>query len=78
MKLLHAKERLQNIIDQQVASYEKHVISSSHHNPKVYWSYVSSKLKINNNHLNSIKVANRVVEDPIQIAETLNQYFQSS
>ena len=75
MKLLHAKERLQKLCDQQVALHEELVIRSSSTNPKVYWSYINSKLKRNKNRLNSIKVGNRVVEDPTEIAESFNQYF---
>ena len=75
LKLVHAKENLQNLINQQVEFFEKHLINSSRVNPKAYWSYVNGKLKKDTNMLNSIKLGDRTVEDPLQIAEIFNDYF---
>jgi hypothetical protein len=78
LKLIHAKENLQKLIDGQVETFEKYIMNSSRRNPKIYWSYINSKLKKDANLLNSIKVGNQVVEDPCQISEMLNSFFYDS
>jgi hypothetical protein len=78
LKLVQAKLYLQELIDEQIDSYENCIIRSLRDNPKVYWSYVNSKLKRKQNSLESIKVGDRTIDDPIAIAETLNEYFYQS
>ena len=73
--VVHAKQFLQELIDKQNAAFERHIINSFRENPKTYWSYVNNKLKTNQNLLNSIKVGDRIIENPIEIAETLNKHF---
>ena len=65
----------QDLVDKQIAWFEEQIVSSARQILKIYWSYVNSKLKNNRNRFNSIKVGDRVVEDPLQIAETFNKHF---
>lgn len=57
LRYIHAKCKLQGLIDRQTAEFE------------VYVSYVNSKLKSNLNFINSVKVGNRVVENPDEAAD---------
>lgn len=72
---MHAKVRLQELINNQTSLREQYVIQSARANPKVYWSYVNSKLKSKQTLPTSIKVGNSILEDPKEIAEALNQHF---
>ena len=78
LKLLHAKDHLQELIDKQVDTYEQYIVSSLHENPNRFWSYVNSKLKNKRNIFKMVKVNNELIEDPSQIAEALNKYFYNS
>ena len=78
LKFIHAKMSLQELIEKQTASFEQYIVSSFRKNPKVYWSYVNNKLRRKQDSLTSIKVGNRTVEDPAEIAETLNDYFYNN
>ena len=78
LKVIHAKEHLQKLIDEQVSSFERHVVNSLQDNPKRYWSYVNSKLANKGNCLNSIKTDHGNIEDPKLIAEKLNEFFYNS
>ena len=76
VRLIHTKKASSRPYSiYQFACFEKQIINSARQNPKVYWSYVNSKLRTNSNLLNSIKIGDRVVEDPLQIADILNKYF---
>jgi hypothetical protein len=68
---MHAKVRLQELINSQASLREHYVIQSARANPKIYWSYVNSKLKSKQTLPTSIKVGNS--RDPKEIAEALNE-----
>lgn len=78
LRLIHAKDNLQNLIDKQVQSFESYVIKSLRDNPKKYWSYVNSKVTNRRNCLNFVKTEAGNLEDPKQISEALNDYFHKS
>ena len=46
LRLLHAKERLQDLVDKQIAWFEEQIVSSARQNPKIYWSYVKANSRI--------------------------------
>ena len=75
LKLIHAKDHLQNLINQQVLSYEHHTVDSLKDNSRRYWSYVNSKLSNKRNFFDKIKLNNEIIDDPRKIAETLNNQF---
>ena len=75
LKLIHAKDHLQNLINQQVLSYEHHIVDSLKDNSRRYWSYVNSKLSNKQNFFDKIKLNNEIIDDPRKIAETLNNQF---
>ena len=68
----------QELIDKQTAFFEQSIIQSVRKNPNKYWSYVNNKLKSKRNFLNSIQIGDRTVEDPAEIAETLNEFFYNN
>ena len=77
LKLLHAKEHLQSLINNQTDSFEQNVVASLNVNPKVFWSYVNSKLCNKANTINMIKTNQRTLEDHYEIAEALNEHFHN-
>ena len=78
LRLIHAKDRLQNLIDKQVFNFERNVVESLRHNPKKYWSYVNSKLANKKKFLNFIQTNERKIYQPDQMSEALNDYFHKS
>ena len=75
LQLLHAKDHLQNLIDQRVESNERHVIESLKDNSSRFWSYVKSKLSNRQNFLEKIKSNDVIIDDPLMMAESLNEQF---
>ena len=75
LKLIHAKDHLQELIDRQVANHEQSIASTALTNPKQYWSYVNSKLKNKKNNLKMIKKDGRIIIDSLEIAEAFNDHF---
>ena len=75
VKLINAKERLQQLIDQQILYYETHIVTSLRDNPKRYWSYVNSKLANKDKCFSAIKTNQGTINDPETIAEEMNNFF---
>jgi hypothetical protein len=75
LKLIHAKEHLQNLIHEQTISFENHIVESLCENPRQYWSYVRSKITNTRNSIDMIKTPNETIENPSKIAEALSEHF---
>ena len=78
LKFIHAKLYLQELIDKQTSIREKIIIKSLSDNPKYYWSYVNSKLNKKQNSQYTLKTGDRIVDDPNEVSETLNEFFFKS
>ena len=75
LKFIQVIASLQNHIARQVSYFEKHIVQTLRENPRRYWSYVNSKLQSKGNHINIIKTGDETIEEPLKIAEALNEHF---
>ena len=77
LKLVQAKVHLTKLVEEQENLYQQVIVNSLKDNPRNYWSYVNSRLSNKHNFLNKLKVNDKVIKDPQEIAENLNNHFYS-